>query len=262
MRAMRPARRERSNVLAIAGSSTLADRPSPTAGWSELQPGDRLIDVAFVPSGNRLRLVQNGEDFVILLDHNELMSTDLFASEEALARLTCERLGPRPALQLLIGGYGMGFTLRAALAVLEPDADVTVAEIVPKVVEWARGPMRAITAGCLDDPRVQLVEDDVGMLIEAARDAYDAILLDVDNGPEGLTRTVNDWLYSPAGLAAARAALRPDGVLAVWSASPDPEFVQLLTQGGFTVNVVPVAASEDQPGDAVSHEHVLIFARK
>lgn len=121
--------------------------------------------------------------------------------------------------------------------------------------------MRAITAGCLDDPRVQLVEDDVGMLIEAARNAYDAILLDVDNGPEGLTRKVNDWLYSPAGLVAARAALRPDGVLAIWSASPDPDFVQLLTQGGFTVNVVPVAASEDQPGDVKSHEHVLIFAR-
>ena len=91
---------------------------------------------------------------------------------------------------------------------------------------------------------------------------YDAILLDVDNGPEGLTRKVNHWLYSPAGLVAARAALRPDGVLAIWSASPDPDFVQLLTQGGFTVNVVPVAASEDQPGDVKSHEHVLIFARK
>lgn len=259
---MQPARRERSNALDIAGPSTLADRPSATADWSELHPGDQLIDVAFVPSGQRLRLVQNGEDFVILLDHNELMSTDLFASEEALARLTCERLGPRPALQLLIGGYGMGFTLRAALAVLDADAEVTVAEIVPKVVEWARGPMRTITAGCLDDPRVQLVQDDVAMLIESARDAYDGILLDVDNGPEGLTRQVNDWLYSSAGLAAARAALRANGVLAVWSASPDPEFVQLLAQAGFSVSVVPVAVSEKQPIDVSVREHVLIFARK
>ena len=224
--------------------------------------GDELIDIARVPNGDQLRLVRNGAQFVILLDHDELMSTDIYASEEALAVMTCERLGPRAGVQMLIGGYGMGFTLRAALAVLGADACVTVAEIVPEIVEWARGPMQALTAGCLDDRRVQLVDTDVAVLIDAAKGGYDAILLDVDNGPEGITRPANDWLYSETGLAAAKAALRPHGILAVWSATPDEAFAALLAKAGFKVNVVRVEArTGDTPGGD-DPEHVILFARK
>lgn len=237
------------------------DRTARTSRY-ELDPDDELIETATVPGGARLRLVRNGDDFVILLDTNELMSTDLFESEEALATLTCQRLRGRTAPQLLIGGYGLGFTMRAALKVLGPDAGIVVAEIVPEIVAWARGPMRALTAGGLDDARVQLVQDDVAMLIDAAFEAYDAILLDVDNGPEGLTRRVNDWLYSDAGLDAAMRALRPQGILAVWSAEPDTGFVGMLAQRGFTVNVIAVnAGAHLDPGEE-PFKHVIIFAQK
>ena len=220
--------------------------------------GHELIGSAIVPDGIELRLVRSDDDYAILLKDNELMSTDLYASEEALATLTCERLAGRAAPQLLIGGYGMGFTLRAALAGLGPEAHVTVAEIVPEIIVWARGPMRELTAGCLDDARVVLVMDDVGILIDAARNAYDAILLDVDNGPDGLTRRSNDGLYSRRGLEAAMAALKPDGILAIWSAEPDPEFAAHLEKTGFQVEEVRVAALPD--GEGV--QHVIWFARR
>ena len=231
--------------------------PSPA-----LLSEDEFIGAARVPDGVELRLVRNGDDFAILLDRNELMSTDLYASEEALATMTCERLGVRVAPQLLIGGYGMGFTLRAALAILGADAGLTVAELVPEIIEWARGPMRALTAGCLDDPRVMLVQDDVAILIDAASEGYDAILLDVDNGPEGLTRRMNDWLYSESGLRAAMTALRPEGILAVWSATPDKAFAALLASAGFVVTEVHVEArTGDKPGGEEA-EHVIWFAKK
>jgi spermidine synthase len=143
----------------------------------------------------------------------------LSGSEEALARLSIERL-TAPSPHVLIGGLGMGFTLRAALAALGDKGMVTVAELIPAVVAWARGPMTGIFAGCLDDPRVRVAEADVRVLIDEARGAYDAILLDVDNGPEGLTVDSNDALYSLAGLAETHRALRPGGVLAVWSSGP------------------------------------------
>lgn len=217
-----------------------------------------LIGTAFVPDGVELRLLQNEDDFAILLDRNELMSTDIHASEQALATMTCERLQGHAAPQLLIGGYGMGFTLRAALAMLGADAGVIVAEIVPEIIAWARGPMHALTAGCLDDPRVQLVMDDVVLLIDAAREAYDAILLDVDNGPEGLTRELNDRLYSNAGLQAAMRALKPGGVLAIWSAGPEPAFTQQLERAGFVVTEALVHAYGDGTGD----RHMIWFAQK
>ncbi|MCY1671658.1 spermidine synthase [Novosphingobium sp. SL115] len=226
-----------------------------------LQPGDELVDTAHVPNGARLRLIRNCDDFAILLDDNELMSTDIYSSEVALATMTCKRLGEREAPQLLIGGYGLGFTMRAALDVLGHDASVTVAEIVPEIIDWARGPMKSLTAGGLDDARVQLVQDDVAMLIDCAVGAYDAILLDVDNGPEGLTRRVNDWLYSKSGLEAAMTALRPHGILAVWSATPDAEFVTLLSQAGFEVAVVAVKANDKAIGKD-AFEHVIIFAQR
>jgi spermidine synthase len=219
---------------------------------------DELIGTARVPDGVELKLVRNGDDYAILLDRNELMSTDIIASEEALATMTWDRLGDRRASQWLIGGYGMGFTLRAALAALGKDASVTVVEIVPEIIEWARGPMRKLTGGCLDDPRVVLVNDDVAMLIDAARDGYDAILLDVDNGPEGLTRRLNDHLYSTHGLRAAKAALTHGGILAIWSATPEGTFATQLADAGFEVEEVEVKAYTNGKG----HDHVIWFARK
>lgn len=241
---------------------TKADKPSTPPDCSALLPGEELVDIAFVPEGGRLRLIQHGADFAILLDHHELMSTDLSNSEQELAKLACERLAGRSAVHMLIGGYGMGFTLRAALAALPQDAEITVAEIVPKIVEWARGPMRTVTDGCLDDPRVQLVQDDVAMLIEAAAEGYDCILLDVDNGPEGLTRQVNDWLYSPDGLAAAWAALRPDGILGIWSASHDDRFAGRLARSGFAVTVIQSAKDDHAISGNEALEYVIILARK
>jgi spermidine synthase len=220
--------------------------------------GHELIGTAQVPDGVELRLMRRGDEFTIVLERNELMNTRVSASEEALATLTCARLGERVAPQWLIGGYGMGFTLRAALAVLGDDGHVTVAELVPEIIEWARGPMQALTGDCLDDPRVVLVKDDVAMLIDAARDAYDAILLDVDNGPDGLTRRVNDHLYSRYGLQAAMAALKSRGILAVWSATPEPAFTKRLQDAGFAVDVVTVRARPNGKGA----RHVIWFARK
>lgn len=220
--------------------------------------GHELIATAHVPGGVQLRLVQSGEEFTILLDRTELMSTRASASEEALATMTCHRLGGRPAPELLIGGYGMGYTLRAALAVLGKDAGVTLAELVPEIIDWARGPMRRLTAGCLDDPRVMLVKEDVALLIEAARGGYDAILLDVDNGPEGLTRRINDHLYTDRGLQSAWAALKPGGVLAVWSAGTDAAFTARLEHAGFEVAEIAVGESAAEAGT----EHVIWFARR
>ncbi|TCM20445.1 spermine/spermidine synthase [Novosphingobium sp. PhB165] len=210
-----------------------------------------------MPDGVHLRLVQRGDEFTILLDRTELMSTRASASEEALATMTCDRLGNRPAAELLIGGYGLGYTLRAALAVLGPDAHVTMAELVPEIIAWARGPMQRLTAGCLDDPRVLLVNDDVAMLIDSARAGYDAILLDVDNGPEGITRLENDHLYTVRGLKAARLALKPGGILAVWSASTCANFVQRLKEVGFHVTEVVVDECAREGGA----DHVIWFAR-
>lgn len=211
-----------------------------------------------MPDGARLRLVRRGDEFSILLDRTELMSTRASASEEALATMTCERLGLRIAAEVLIGGYGMGYTLRAALAMLDADATVTLAEFVPEVIEWARGPMRKLTAGCLDDPRVDLVDGDVAMLIDAARAGYDAILLDVDNGPEGITRLDNDLLYTARGLEAARTALKPGGILAIWSAWPDAPFAMRLADAGFVVEEVKV---RERAGNRGAH-HLIWFAQR
>lgn len=213
-----------------------------------------LVDIAEVPGGEPLRLFRRGADFMIVLDRNELMNSRMSGSEEALATMSCARIAGRPAPRLLIGGYGMGFTLRAALAVLGGDSQVTVAELVPKIIAWARGPMAELAAGCLDDPRVRVIERDVADVIAAGR--WDAILLDVDNGPDGLVRAANDRLYSPAGLRAAKAALRPGGVMAVWSAAPDAAFARRLAEAGFAVEEVAVRAR----GNGKGPRHVIWFA--
>ena len=214
------------------------------------------LDTAQVPGGAELRLMRRGGDFMITLDRNELMNSRMSGSEEALATMTAERLAGRKGQHWLVGGYGMGFTLRAALAVLGPDARITVAELVPKIVEWARGPMAGLTGGCLDDPRVTLVQADVALQIAAGRNAYDAILLDVDNGPDGLVRAGNDRLYTREGLAAAKAALMPGGVLAVWSAGKDPVFAGRLRKAGFAVEEVQVRARSNGKGA----KHTIWFA--
>ena len=206
------------------------------------------IDKAAIPGGGELRLKRRGAEFSISLGTNELMNSRLSGSEEALATLPCTRLSERERAAVLIGGLGMGFTLRAALGVLGPKARIVVAELVPQVVAWARGPMAEIFHGSLDDPRVAIHEGDVGALIGRAHEAYDAILLDVDNGPEGFTTEANDALYGPAGLASARRALRPGGILAVWSSGPDRSFTQRLRRTGFSVDEVSVRASRSRRG--------------
>jgi len=222
------------------------------------------LATAAVPDGTgELRLKRRGAEFSIMSGTIELMNSRLSGSEEALATLVAQRLAGRKAPSVLIGGLGMGFTLRAALAAFGADARITVAELVPEVVDWARGPMADLSAGCLDDPRVTVAIADVAALIrpETGRGPapqWDAILLDVDNGPEGLTRRVNDRLYDHAGLAAARTALTPGGVLAVWSQGPDRAFSKRLRDAGFAVEEVIVRAHRGKKGA----RHVIWLAAR
>ncbi|MBO9519696.1 MAG: spermidine synthase [Porphyrobacter sp.] len=216
-----------------------------------------LLGTAQVPGGEELRLFSHGRDFMIVLGHNELMSTRMRHSEEALAEMTLARLEqPNPAL--LIGGYGMGFTLRAALAQLGQGGRVTVAELVPEIIAWARGPMAELAAGCLDDPRVTLAMQDVADVIGAGRGRFDAILLDVDNGPDGLVRAENNRIYSRSGLHTAWEALRPGGVLAIWSAARDPAFTRRLSAARFEVEEVEIRARPNGKGP----RHTIWFARR
>ncbi len=217
------------------------------------------LDTARVPGADvQLRLMQRGAEFSMRLGQNELMSSRLSGSEEALATLACRRIEAVKSPHLLIGGLGMGFTLRAALAVLGSDARIMVAELVPAVIAWARGPMADIFGGSLDDPRANIREADVVDVIRSHGSAFDAILLDVDNGPEGLIRKANDALYDLKGLKAIRRALRPGGVIAVWSSGPNPLFSKRLGAAGFDVNEVAVRATTKRSGA----RHVIWFATK
>ena len=219
----------------------------------------RLMDTAPIPGGGALRLIQRGDEFSIMLGSTELMNSRISGSEEALAELSCgATIAGRAKARVLIGGLGMGFTLRAALARLGTDAEIQVAEIVPAVIAWAKGPMAHIFAGSLDDPRVSIVEADVGALIGSAAGAYDAILLDVDNGPDGLTLESNDRLYDRSGLAAAKRALRSGGLLAVWSSAPDGHFSARLRKAGFEVEEVTVRANQGRRGA----RHVIWLASR
>ena len=185
--------------------------------------------------------MQRDDEYSIMLGTNELMNSRLSGSEEALATLACARIAGRRQPQVLIGGLGMGFTLRAALDRSAPTRD-QVAELVPEVVAWARGTVAALFGGSLDDPRVSIRASDVGSVIPPAGRDYDAILLDVDNGPDGLSRAENDRLYGNRGLKSASAALRPAGVLAVWSSQPSPGFAGRLQSAGFAVEEIKVRA--------------------
>jgi spermidine synthase len=208
-----------------------------------------FLESAPVPgNGGELCLYRRGEEFSIRVGNRELMNSRAHASEEVLADLACTRVTGRPRPRILIGGLGMGFTLAAALRRLGPDGRVVVAELVPAVVAWNRGPL-ALLAGCpLLDARVTVREVDIALILRVERQAFDAILLDVDNGPEGLARKENDWLYARPGLEAAHAALRPAGVLGVWSSGPHPVFVQRLRRAGFTVDEVRAPAHDSRKG--------------
>jgi len=202
------------------------------------------LDTATVPGGGELKLMQRGGEFSITAGAITLMNSRMSGSEISLAEVACDHLRGRKNCRMLIGGYGMGFTLRAALAGLGTDARIVVAELVPAVLDWARGPMAALTADCLADPRVSIRQGDVGDVIAAGRGGFDAILLDVDNGPDGLSRSGNDRLYNLRGLLTARAALRPKGVLAVWSAAPNRDFSDRLGHAGFAVEEVKARANK------------------
>lgn len=216
------------------------------------------LDSASIPGSTEvLRLKRRGREYSIMLGTNELMNSRLSGSEEALARLPIEKLQTKTP-EILIGGLGMGFTLRAALEVLPAEAKVVVAELVPAVVAWARGPMAEVFAGCLEDPRVSIHEGEVGALIREQPGRYDAILLDVDNGPEGLSRPGNDGLYDPRGLQFAKAALKSGGVLAVWSAAPNTRFTRSLRNAGFVVEEAKVKAHRGKSGT----RHVIWLAVK
>lgn len=208
------------------------------------------LDTAEVPGGGEFRLLRRDREFSIMVGSNTLMNSRMSGSEIALAELACDRLRGRRNCRVLIGGYGMGFTLRAALAGLGRDARVIVAELVPAVVTWARGPMAELTGGSLNDPRVTIRDGDVWDAIAAERAGFDAILLDVDNGPDGLSQSVNDRLYALRGLQAARRALRPGGLLAVWSAAPSAAFTARLGQAGFAVDEIKARANK---GRGVRH---------
>ena len=217
------------------------------------------LDTARVPgTDGELRLMRRGTEFSIMLGTNELMNSRLSGSEAALATLAAKKIEAVAKPHVLIGGLGMGFTLRAALAVLGGGARIVVSELVPAVVAWARGPMAKIFGDSLSDPRVSIREMDVTEIIRSQRSKFDAILLDVDNGPEGLTRQANDALYNSSGLKAARAALRPGGVLAVWSSGPNASFSKRVAAVGFDVNEVQVRAT----GRGGGARHIIWIATK
>lgn len=218
-----------------------------------------FIDSAKVPGTNgELTLYKRGGEFSIRVDRCELMNSRVYASEDALAELACAKIAGRPNPKILIGGLGMGYTLATALRRLGAEAHVVVAELVPAVVQWNRGPLSGLAGHPLEDSRVAVCEIDVAKMVQQGHGTYDAILLDVDNGPQGLTRPANDWLYTPDGLDAAFAALRPAGVLAVWSASPDQAFVRRLRKRGFKVKEVHVRARGSRGGA----QHTIWLAQR
>ena len=201
-----------------------------------------LLGQTRTPDGEDISLTRQGSEYVILASGKPLMSSRMHGSEEALADLGCREARTRDAPCVLVGGLGMGFTLRATLDLLPPGATVVVAELVPAVVEWNRGPLGPLAGHPLKDARVMVDVGDVADTLRASAGRFDAVLLDVDNGPAAFTATHNTRLYDDGGLAAARAALTHGGVLAVWSAWEDRRFEQRLRHGGFTVQVERVRA--------------------
>jgi spermidine synthase len=217
-----------------------------------------LLGETFTPDGVALALTRRDREYVILAAGKSLMSSRMHGSEEALAMLACRAVRARAEPAVLIGGLGMGFTLRAALDLLPADATVIVSELVPAVVEWNRGPLGPLAGHPLKDRRVRVDVNDVAATLRASRDRFDAVLLDVDNGPAAFTAAGNDALYADRGLAAARAALKVGGVLAVWSARENRRFEQRLRYGRFDVEVERVRGRLKRGGP----RHTIFLAHK
>jgi spermidine synthase len=196
-----------------------------------------LLGQALSRDGTVLKLIRRSDEYIILANGKSLMSSLMHGSEEALATFACRRARTLEQPSVLIGGLGMGFTLRATLDILPPDAMVVVAELVPAVVEWNRGLLGPLAGQPLKDARVRVELDDVAVTLSSHRGQFDAVLLDVDNGPTAFTASNNAGLYDDRGIAAAFAALKMDGVLAVWSAREDRKFEQRLRHGRFAVEV-------------------------
>jgi spermidine synthase len=196
-----------------------------------------LLDETITPDGTDMKLVRRDTEYIILANGKSLMSSRMHGSEEALATFGCRRARTLEQPSVLVGGLGMGFTLRATLDLLPPDARVVVAELLPAVVEWNRGPLGPLAGHPLKDKRVRVEVGDVRLALSSGRNAFDTVLLDVDNGPAAFSSTDNVGLYDDRGLASARAALKLGGVLAVWSAREDRKFEQRLRYGGFGVQV-------------------------
>lgn len=203
-----------------------------------------LVDTAEIPGGGELRLLRHGAHYEIMFGNEQLMGSWSYRSEQALATLALNGLGERS--RVLIGGLGMGFTLAAARAALPMGASIVVAELVPKIVAWAGSHLRHLFGRSLEDPRVTVEVRDVHDLIVEQAGVFDAILLDIDNGPDGLISLANERLYSAWGLCAARAALRPGGVLAIWSAYPDRSFSHQLRASGFDVEEFRIDTDRDE----------------
>lgn len=215
-----------------------------------------LIGEAAAPDGTALTLKRRGDEYLLLADNKPLMASDQHGSEDALAMLACRRIQSIAAPRVLIGGLGMGFTLRAALDVLPTAATVVVAELVPAVVTWNRGPLAPLAGHPLEDARVRVEETDVAVAVRSSPGRFDAVLLDVDNGSDALTTSTNGWLYSDRGVDAIRAALSPHGVLAMWLAKEDPRFARRLRQHAFTVGVEPVRGRPKRGGQ----RHTILLA--
>lgn len=235
----------------MAGQAGALTRAEDHAPWGV------LVDTAEIPGGGRLQLYRKGRDFEILLGEQQLMGSWAVHSEQALAERAADHLG-HPAARVLIGGLGMGFTLAAARKAFAASAAIVVAELVPQVVAWAWGPLAGIVGDSLSDPRVTIEVADVHNVIVANEATFDAILLDVDNGPDGLVILANERLYCAWGLRAAHAALTPGGVLAIWSAYPDKAFGDRLRTAGFDVDVLTLGSG----GHHSDPPHVIWLATK
>ncbi|MEE8425075.1 MAG: hypothetical protein V3S11_04570 [Elusimicrobiota bacterium] len=223
------------------------------AGWD-------IVQTARVPSGGaKLTLYKKDEEYSIWIENTELMSSHAHESEDELAHVALKdpKLNPRP--HVLIGGLGMGYTLAAALKALPEGGKIRVAELIPEIIDWNRGPLAHFAGRPLEDKRVDVQRVEVGRLLQTQLEEYDVILLDVDNGPEGLVRGGNDWLYTEEGLESSHTALKPGGILAVWSAFRDPAFYMRLKKVGFRdVRQVRVKITPNDHGD----EHLIWLGRR
>src|SRR3954451_10146264 len=217
-----------------------------------------LLGRTRTPDGDELTFMRQKDEYLISANGRSLMSSRVYGSETSLAVLGCEQARSLAAPCVLVGGLGMGFTLRSALDLLPPTARVVVSELLAAVVEWNRGPLGALTSYPLDDPRVSIDVADIATTLRASPERFDAILLDVDNGPAAFTSPANARLYGARGLAAFRAALTSGGVLAVWSAGDDRRFRQRLRDAAFTVRLERVRGRSAKRGP----RHTVFLAQK